>query len=307
MTDLAEAEETPPPPRLKRSPLLPEAGAAGAPLTAVIAVICFLASLSLIGFFSISSAARDWTADLRGSITIQIKGSSVEEIAEDTQSVMEFLQGTYGIVEAKAYTREDAGKLLEPWLGKNNLPASLPVPGIVAVQLSPSLRRDLGTLADGLQAAVPNATIDDHGAWNASLAASARVVQVFAFCVFLLIMGAVCTVIIFAARAGLAANKDVVDVLHLVGATDRFIAREVQRRFLVLGLRGSIIGVVTAALAVFSAVLVLGSSVADNYFLPSFQTDYALFAWLLVVPFLTCAVAAWSARTTVLKTLAKRF
>lgn len=294
-------------PRAKRMPLLPEAGAAGAPLTAVIAVICFLAALALTGFFSVSKAARDWTADLRGSITIQVKGSDVDEIAANTRTVMEFLQGTEGIVSAEALSREEAGKLLEPWLGKGNLPASLPVPGIIAVEVAPAMRGELDGLASSLAGVAPNATIDDHGAWNASLAASARVIQVFAFGVFMLIMGAVCTVIIFAARAGLAANREVVDVLHLVGATDTFIAKEVQRRFFILGLRGSVIGVLAAGAAVAGAVLLLGGSIANSYFLPSFSTDSGLFLWLLIVPLLTCLVAAWSARTTVLKTLEKRF
>jgi len=95
-------------PKAKRMPLLPEAGAAGAPLTAVIAVICFLAALALTGFFSVSKAARDWTADLRGSITIQVKGSDVGEIAANTETVMEFLQGTEGILSAESLSREEA-------------------------------------------------------------------------------------------------------------------------------------------------------------------------------------------------------
>lgn len=299
--------ETDKAPRLRRTPLLPEAGAAGASLTAVIAVICFLAALSLTGFYSVSKAAQDWTADLRGSITIQVKGSNVEQIAAETADVIAFLEGREGILTAEALSREQAGALLEPWLGRGNLPASLPVPGIIAVKVAPSLRGELDALSDDIGQVAPNAIVDDHGAWNASLAASARVIQIFAFCVFLLIMGAVCTVIIFAARAGLAANREVVDVLHLVGATDKFIAKEVQRRFLILGLRGSVLGVAAAALAVVAAVLVMGGTVANNYFLPSFSTDSGLFIWLLVVPLLTCLVAAWSARTTVLKTLEKRF
>lgn len=294
-------------PRMKRQALLPEAGAAGAPLTVVIAVICFLASLSLTGFVSISQAAKDWTADLRGSITVQVKGSDVDQIADDTAAVLEFLQGTEGIISAEPLSREEAGKLLEPWLGKDNLPASLPVPGIIAVVVAPDMRGDLDGLAEDLTAVVPNATIDDHGAWNASLAASARVVQVFAFGIFAMIMLAVCTVIIFAARAGLAANKEVVDVLHLVGATDLFIAKEVQRRFIILGLRGSLIGVISAAIAVVVAVTVAGGSIDNSYFLPTFKTNLGLFAWLMIVPLLTCSVAAWSARTTVMKTLAQRF
>ncbi|MCI5044846.1 MAG: ABC transporter permease [Aquisalinus sp.] len=294
-------------PWLKRAPLLPEAGAAGTPLVAVIMVICFLASLALAGFFAVSEAANDWTSDLRGSVTVQIKGQDAITIASDTGKAMEFLRDTDGVISARALSREETVGLLQPWLGTSNLPASLPVPGLIEMEVTPALRQQLGDLAANLSVAAPGATIDDHSTWNDSLAASARTVQIFSFGVFALIMGAVCVVIIFATKAGLAANKEIVDVLHLVGATDRYIALEVQRRFLVLGLRGAMAGVVLAAVCILVLVMAFGSGIGAGYFLPDLSGGGGLFFYLLSVPLMTCLVAAWTARTTVLRTLAKRF
>ena len=48
--------------------------------------------------------------------------------------------------------------------------------------------------------------------------------------------------VIFATRGAMAGNREVVEVLHFVGANDDFIAKEFQRRFFRLGLRGSVIG-----------------------------------------------------------------
>ena len=294
-------------PWMKRAPLLPEADAAGTPLVIVIAVICFLASLSLAGFFSVSSATKAWTDDLKGSITVQIKGPDTVTIAANTQKAVEFLRGTEGIISVRALPREETEKLLEPWLGTGNLPLNLPVPGLIAVEASAGLRKNLDNFAVTLVEAAPGAAINDHGIWNESLIASAHTVKIFAFAVFILVMGAVCTIIIFATRAGLAANREIVDVLHLVGATDQFIAQEVQRRFLTLGLRGAIIGVGTAVLAIVFAVTTLGQQASDSYFLPSLSTNSGLFVWLLIVPVITSFAAAWSARVTVLRTLAARF
>ena len=294
-------------PWMRKAPLLPEAGAAGAPLTAVIAVICFLAALSLTGFFSVSKAAKAWTTDLSGSITVQIKGNSPEIIASESERILAYLQNAEGVLSARSLSRTETGKLLEPWLGRGNLPDSLPVPALIAVDVTEDVRRNLDGLAADIATLSDRATIDDHGTWNDSLAASANATRAFAFGIFALVMGAVCTVIIFAARAGLAANRDIIDVLHLVGATDMFIAKEVQRRFLVLGLRGSLIGVGIALGSVVLLVLVLGQQTAGKYFLPSVSADIGLLIWLTTVPLLTCLVAAWSARTTVLKTLEERF
>jgi hypothetical protein len=46
----------------------------------------------------------------------------------------------------------------------------------------------------------------------------------------------------FATRGAVAANREVVDVLHFVGADDAFIAREFQRRFFRIGLKGGAVG-----------------------------------------------------------------
>lgn len=294
-------------PWTKKAPLLPEAGAAGAPLTVVVTVICFLASLALTGFFSVSKATKAWTSDLNGSITVQIKGQSPDNIILESEKVLAFLSTAEGVISAKSLSRTETGKLLEPWLGRNNIPADLPVPGLVEVAVTDVLRRDLSALASQINQISSAATLDDHGTWNASLAASANAVRFFAFGVFVLVMGAVCTVIIFATRAGLAANRDIIAVLHLVGATDMFIANEVQRRFLVLGLRGSLAGVGISLASILLLAFALGQQTANTYFLPSITADFSLLLWLAIVPLLTCLVAAWSARTTVLKTLEERF
>jgi cell division transport system permease protein len=53
----------------------------------------------------------------------------------------------------------------------------------------------------------------------------------------------------FATQGAVAANREVVEVLHYVGAKDGFIAWEFQRRFFALGLKGSAIGAALALLA----------------------------------------------------------
>src|SRR5262249_58561528 len=46
----------------------------------------------------------------------------------------------------------------------------------------------------------------------------------------------------FATRAAIATNRPVIEVLHLIGAKDSFIAAHFQRHFLQLGLKGGLIG-----------------------------------------------------------------
>ena len=289
--------------RLWSKPLLPEAGAAGAPLTAVIAVISFLAALALAGFLVITSATMAWTDALRASFTIQVKGADAAAIDQSMTAVKRVLDTTDGVAAYEIMPSEDAAKLLEPWLGKSNIPDYLNVPALITVDVEESLRRDMSLLKNRLSAAAPNAVVDDHQAWRDRLAAAARSGQMLAFGVFSLIVGAACAVAIFAARAGLAANEHVVSLLHLVGATDQFIANEVQRRFMILGARGSAIGLLAAitTLAIFG--LSAQSASGDQFFLPGFDFTAWLAFSLLSVPIAICLVIAIAARMTVLSAL----
>lgn len=293
--------------RMRAEPLLPEAGAGGAPLTAVIAVISFLAVLAMAAVLIINQAASAWTSELRSEITIQVKGADAEEISNGVDAVMRILDGTQGVLEATVKSPEENAALLEPWLGKGNAAAFLNIPAIIEVKAGPNLRANLDLLRNQLTAAAPNATLDDHAGWHDRLATAARSGQALALGVFLLVMGAACAISVFAARAGLAANHEIVSVLHLVGATDEFIAAEVQRRFFILGLRGALLGLLIALGALSLAGFALHAGVGAGSFLPEFTLGGWLALWLLTVPIATCFVTALTARLTVLNTLSKQF
>jgi len=288
--------------RVKSATLMPEAGAAGAPLTALIAVMSFLATLALAAFIMIAIAASNWTTQMQTSLTVQIKGADAEEIAAGVEAAMGVLQSTDGVIELNVVSAEEAAKMLEPWLGKNNVGDYLNIPALIEVQASEGLRADLSLLRTRLAAAAPQAVIDDHRAWNNRLANAARSGQALAFFVFALVMGAACAIAIFAARAGLAANSEVVSLLHLVGATDDFIARQVQRRFLIIGMRGSFAGLFLALVALGLLGLATKSGGA-GYFLPGVTLGPGLAITLLAVPLAICLVTALTARMTVMRTL----
>jgi cell division transport system permease protein len=62
-----------------------------------------------------------------------------------------------------------------------------------------------------------------------------------------LVFTATALCVMFATRGAMAGNRTVIEVLHFVGAEDSYIAREFQRHFLLLGLKGAGMGGVAAA------------------------------------------------------------
>lgn len=290
--------------RFSRSPLLPEAG--GAPLTLVIAVISSLAALALAAFIIIAIASNAWTAELKSSLTVQVKGVDAAEIDAHLSAATRILDETEGVLEYRVIDSKAAAKLLDPWLGKGNA-SSLNVPALIELKLSPQGREGTPALVEKFKEAAPGIVLDDHGGWNDRLADAARSGQALAFAVFALIMGAACAISIFAARAGLSANAEVVSLLHLVGATDDFIASEVQRRFTVIGLRGSILGLAAALFLLSLFALGTRARGAEGFLLPGLAIGPGLALPLLSVPIAICLVTAVAARLTVLRTLRETY
>lgn len=282
------------------APILPESGVSGFSLAIVIGVLAFLAGIALTGFFAVDAAVRGWSGELTGTITVQVRGMSTDEIEAGAMSAEAILQETEGLSNIKPLARNESEQLLEPWLGSGNLPADLPLPALITADVSPDLRADLSELRRRLADNVPGASLNDHGAWTDQLVSAARRLRGLAFTAFILVVLAASSVIVFAARAGLAAHRNIVEVLHLVGATDSFIAGQIGRRYLMLGVLGGIGGAAAAVIATKFLAVVTDDA---GGFLPAFSIDARTALWMLVIPVVLGGLSTISARIAVLRAL----
>ena len=281
--------------------IMPAAGATGLPLVLVIAAMCFLASLTLGAALSVSHAASEWTGQLSGSLTVEIKPSPDMKPDKQLSEVMGLLNQTSGIASAKPVTRGETAKLLEPWLGKGNVTDDLPIPQLVDITIDRAAPPDLSALAINIAAVAPGALLDTHRQWQGEIINAAHAVLWLAYAILGLVAATTTAIVVFATRAGLSANREVVEVLHLIGARDRFIAREVQHHFLHLGLRGGVAGVVIAALTFVSL-----SFVGDNgalFLMPVTGLQPGNYPVLLAVPLAAALVSVLTARITVMREL----
>ena len=127
---------------------------------------------------------------------------------------------------------------------------------MILVKLQRQRAEDLSTLRSALATAVPQADLDDHRVWASRLGTMADAVVTLAAALFLLMIVAMGTAIGFATRGAVAGNREIVEVLHLVGASNAFIAKEFQAHFRRLGFRGATIGGL-AAIAFFAIASLL--------------------------------------------------
>ncbi|KQT76869.1 ABC transporter permease [Methylobacterium sp. Leaf466] len=250
----AAAAEPPLPPTLRRNaPLVPTDSAASRSLAAVIAILTFLAALCAGAAEMVASSADQWQGAVAQEVTIQVRPSPGRAIDADVARAEALAKATPGIATTRVFSKAEAERLLEPWLGSGLDLSDLPVPRLVTLTLAPGPSPDLKPLRASLAEALPGvASLDDHALWLRRLSTMANTFVGVGVGIVALVLIATGLAVAFATRGAMAGNREVVEVLHFVGADDDFIARAFQRRFFGLGLRGGIVGSV-AALAAFAA------------------------------------------------------
>ncbi|WP_297506607.1 FtsX-like permease family protein [uncultured Caulobacter sp.] len=234
--------------RWKPGPLLPPSDARDGALVFVVAVLCFLACLTAFAALASNRAAQGWTAQLTGSATVVVRARAGETPDSAAARAAETLSGVKGVVEAQALPREKAEALLAPWIGREALVDDLPTPRLVTLDLDPKVPASAQALDAALKTAGIDATVDDHRRWIADIERAANLARWAAIGVFALIAAATAAVIAFATRAGLAARREVIEVLHFSGAEQRFIAGLFQARFAAMGALAGLLGGAGAAI-----------------------------------------------------------
>jgi cell division transport system permease protein len=280
--------------RWRPAPFLPERDTRDSALVFVVAVLCFLACLTALGVIASDRAARGWSHQLSGEMTVIVRPKANETPDSAAARAAETLAGVAGVAEARALEREKAEALIAPWLGDAADLADLPVPRLVAVALDREAPASAQSLEQALLARGLDAVVDDHTTWLADIQRGAAIARWVGLGVFLLISAAAAAVVAFATRAGLAARREVVELLHLTGAEDAFIARLFQARFAQMAAGAGLVG--AAAAAALGAAMRLGGG--GQGLTPVLPVAWSDLLAVLPCPLAAALVAAAAARMT---------
>lgn len=234
----------------RNAALVPTDTAAGRSLAAVIAILTFLAGLCAGAAEMVAANASQWQGDVAQEVTIQIRPGPGRDVEADVSRAESIARSEPGIAETRVFSKTEAERLLEPWLGTGLDLTDLPVPRLIALKLSDSPGADPKRLRARLLEALPGvASLDDHALWLQRLSTAASAFVGIGIGLVVLVLIATGLAVTFATRGAMASNREVVEVLHFVGADDDYIARAFQRRFFGLGLRGGAIGAGLAIIA----------------------------------------------------------
>jgi cell division transport system permease protein len=243
-----------------QTPIVPQATISARALIGVVAIMTFLASLTIGAVALVRAAALEWQSGVAREMTVQIRPAAGRDMEMDVAKATTIARAFPGVSDVKPYSREESTRLLEPWLGSGLQFEDLPIPRIVVLRIAPGAVPDISELRKSLTEQIPTASLDDHRGFVARMRAMSDAVLLLGIAVLVLVLLATVLSVTFATRAAMATNRHVIEVLHLIGAKDSFIASHFQRHFLQLGFKGGLLGG-SAAIALFAL-----ADLAGNWF-----------------------------------------
>lgn len=272
----------------------------------IVGAMVYLAALALAGALAAGELVSGWRAELTGALTVALT-QPVEATDLDRQARLDLalavITATPGVAGAEVIGPDAMAALIGPWLGPDAAAADLPLPDLIAVELAPGAEVDAAALAQRLAQAVPEARLDDHRDWLSRAERLAWLVRLLAALVLGLVGAAAALAVLLVTRTGLDIHREVIELVHLLGAPDSYIARQFQRHALVQGFVGGALGL-AAGIATLSAIGWLVRLLGGGL-LPPLRLGWGDWAIIAGLPTAAALVAMLTARIAVLRTLGR--
>ena len=290
-------------------PILPPSNIQGNALMVVIAIMAFLACLTLGGVSMVRATASSWQSQISREITIQITPEDGLDMGAALVKARDLALTFVGTREGQIMDDSATARLLEPWLGTGLNLEDLPVPRLIVITIDETNPPDFEAMRALLKVEVPQAFLDDHRTWVDRLVQMANTTVLIGSGILILVFTAMVLTVVFATRGALSGNRHIIEVLHFVGAEGSFVAKEFQKHFLKISLKGAAAGGLLAAaffaLASFWQSRSLATPESDQAtalfgtFTMGWGGYIGIFATMIVIALLTTITA----RLTVMRTI----
>ncbi|EJL28658.1 ABC transporter permease [Novosphingobium sp. AP12] len=291
-------------PSSRRVEIIPQARMSG-PMPWVIAIMVALTAIALAAGLALGNAVSAARAEIDGGVTVQVIEPRAELRTAQAARAVEALKTMPGVAGLRLVPQEELDALIEPWLGTgiaSATGAAIPVPALIDVRLKgPATPAQLEAIGRRVIPVAPSAKIDAQSNWLKPVFDAMVSLQVLSIALVALLAMALAAAVLLAARSALGANRDTIEIVHLLGGTDAQVARVFQRSIGYDAAGGGTVGLALALVVIlvlarrFSG---LGAGLVDNGALV--WSDWLLLA---LVPILATLLAMLTARLTVLHAL----
>jgi cell division transport system permease protein len=270
----------------------------------LIAFMVYLAIMALMGLAVLNALTDKWDKGVAGTLSIQIAPTDTpSQDAVLLQAVLRTVRATDGVASAEPLSKGRIFALLEPWLGAVSGSEELPIPALIDVTLEPGVQIDIAALSKRVSAFSPGVSVDDHRVWLDQLVRLLQTIEGLAAFVLALITVATVGTVVFTTRTSLAVHQGAIEVLHLIGAQDVYVAGQFAHRALVLGLKGGLLGLLLAVPTLWGIGAL--AEKMDSGLVPEFNMTMVHWSVLVFLPIVVALIAMMTARVTVMRDLGR--
>ena len=279
-------------------------------LILLIALMSFLAVLALSGTFALNSMTEKWSSGLENKVTIEISIEtkdghilSQDTVLKETKDLYAMLSEHKVVKSAEVLGDKEIQELISPWIGNDLSLGDIPLPGLIALELRKVDANGLNNLKNDIQKISKHAMLETHHEWLSDLINFTSTLKALALMVALIIAAITTIAISSAIRTRLAIHNSVVELLHYMGATDNYIARQFQKHAMILSLKGAVIGTAIGLAATFLLAFLSRNTGTD--LIPVIHIGSLGVLILCLVPVLVSLITILTSHITVLRSLSK--
>lgn len=277
--------------------LLPPTRLTG-PIPWVIAILIALVVIAAAGGIALRNLATTASDGLSSAVSVQVIEPNPDLRAARGAAAAKLLTGLEGVTAVRLVPEAELVAMLEPWLGAGASSGDVPIPALIDVELAGNAGpEEIARIETALAAAVPGARVDAQGDFLRPVQDALTALQWLALGLIALIALATAAAVWLAARNAFAAARDTVEIMHLLGASERQIAAVFLRDVLREAAAGALLG---AGLGV-AAVWVLGRQFAalDSGMVSGGGLGLADWLVLATIPLAGVLLALATARITI--------
>ncbi len=271
----------------------------------ITAFMVFVASITFATALIGNNLAKDWNNHMNNNLTIQVLPDMSakipsQEIEERINNITTILKQTPGVKSYYAMTRSETINLLKPWIGDK---IDIPLPRIISVQTSNVIPLNTKTLTSEIKKYSSLIKLETYETWMYDLKNTISAVQTLLGMIIVLILLTTAVTISYATKSGLNINKKVINIMHMVGATNKYISTQFSRQMMILAISGGSIGYVISCIIIM-IMKTISKDISDGI-IANFEFSSYVYLQMLIIPIIAGIIAKISAMLTIRKELNK--
>lgn len=274
------------------------------PMPWVIAIMSALTAIALAFGLALTNLAANAQAEIAGGLTVQVLEANPALRNSQAEAAVALLANREDVVNVRRVPDAELAALVEPWLGTSagNGTDAIPIPALIDVRLrGAATQARIADLTAQLARVAPAARIDAQAAWLQPVFSTISSLRYLAVALVVMLAATSAAAVWLAARSALGTNRETIEVIHHLGASDSQIAAIFQRAIGLDAAAGSVAGL---ALAV-GVILLLGQQFGSlgSHLVAGGGLTVQDWLALACLPIASTALAMLTARMTVLLAL----